>query len=187
VPPVIRAACGGDAPPPPPEFGDLVLTAVEKDGAEHTITLNGVIEITGVRLRRVAKGEALGMPGRGEYPDVKVEKGEEGRLAAALKAGATGTGGATLRVTGVEIRPHESGSLRAFAQVTFNDGLLTIGVRVIEGRSGLFVGMPSKKVDERYVDTVKIVERDLRRAVEDAVLAAYRREAGDTPAAAPAE
>jgi stage V sporulation protein G len=52
-----------------------------------------------------------------------------------------------MKITEVRIFPTESrdGKLKAFATVTFDDWFVVRNVKVIQGNSGLFVAMPSRK------------------------------------------
>lgn len=81
-----------------------------------------------------------------------------------------------MEITRVEIRPLEDeGALKAFASVIFDDVFVVHGVKVIEGRDGLFVAMPSRPVkDGDYVDVAHPINRDFHRDLERAVLDRYR-------------
>ncbi len=52
-----------------------------------------------------------------------------------------------MKITEVRIFPTESrdGKLKAFATMTFDDWFVVRNVKVIQGNSGLFVAMPSRK------------------------------------------
>ena len=65
-------------------------------------------------------------------------------------------------------------SVKAFADVIFNGQLLVKGIRVVEGRNGLFAGMPkSQGKDDKWYDTVKILDDELRQELQDTLLEAY--------------
>ncbi|HPN72714.1 MAG TPA: SpoVG family protein [Candidatus Omnitrophota bacterium] len=53
-----------------------------------------------------------------------------------------------MKITEVRIFPAESrdGKLKAFATMTFDDWFVVRNVKIIQGTSGLFVAMPSRKV-----------------------------------------
>ncbi len=55
-----------------------------------------------------------------------------------------------MKITEVRIFPTESkdGKLKAFATMTFDDWFVVRNVKVIQGNSGLFVAMPSRKAVE---------------------------------------
>lgn len=65
-------------------------------------------------------------------------------------------------------------SVKAFADVIFNGQLLIKGVRVVEGKNGLFAGMPkSQGKDGKWYDTVRILDDELKQELQDTLLEAY--------------
>ena len=68
-------------------------------------------------------------------------------------------------------------SLKAVASLTIADSFKVHGVRLVEGKTGLFVAMPQRKVvrdgEKAYVPTAYPVTSDMRQAVQDAVISAY--------------
>jgi stage V sporulation protein G len=71
-------------------------------------------------------------------------------------------------------RVENDSSLKAFVDVIFNGQLLIKGVRVIEGKNGLFAGMPkSQGKDGKWYETVRILDEELKQELQDTVLGAY--------------
>ena len=63
--------------------------------------------------------------------------------------------------------------LKAFADVLIGE-VLVKGVRVAEGRNGLYVSMPSTQgKDGKWYETVKIINDELKQELQEAVLEAY--------------
>jgi stage V sporulation protein G len=58
--------------------------------------------------------------------------------------------GKTMEITEVRIslKDGQNTRLRAYATVTFDNAFVVRNIKVIEGRSGLFVAMPSRKIKE---------------------------------------
>jgi stage V sporulation protein G len=56
-----------------------------------------------------------------------------------------------MRVTDVQVRLSEdqSSKLKAFCRITFDDAIVIHDIKVIEGHSGTFVAMPSRRVTGR--------------------------------------
>lgn len=85
-----------------------------------------------------------------------------------------------MAITAVKIYPFDSGepdsSLRAYADVTFNDVILIKGFRVLTSKTGgLFVGFPSQKgKDGQFRDTVEFKSEELKSDVRSAILEAYK-------------
>ena len=64
-------------------------------------------------------------------------------------------------------------SVKAFTDVVIGQ-VLVKGIRVVEGKNGLFAGMPkSQGKDGKWYDTVKILDDELRQELQDRVLEAY--------------
>jgi stage V sporulation protein G len=80
-----------------------------------------------------------------------------------------------MEITKVEIRPmRNEGNLKAFCSVIFDDVFIVHSVKVIEGRDGLFVAMPSREVGEgEYRDIAHPIKNDFRLKLEEKVLSRY--------------
>ncbi len=85
-----------------------------------------------------------------------------------------------MEITKVEIRPmRNEGNLKAFCSVIFDDVFIVHSVKVIEGRDGLFVAMPSREVGEgEYRDIAHPIKNDFRLKMEDKVLKRYHEVTG---------
>ncbi|KPL02787.1 MAG: hypothetical protein AMJ90_04865 [candidate division Zixibacteria bacterium SM23_73_2] len=80
-------------------------------------------------------------------------------------------------ITEIRITLRDEERLKAFANVTFDDSFVVRGLKVINGDSGFFVSMPSRKRnDGTHQDIAHPVNNDMRRLIEDRVLEAYKRE-----------
>ena len=83
-------------------------------------------------------------------------------------------------ITAVKIYPFDSGevdsSMRAYADVIFNDVILIKGFRVLISKTGgLFVGFPSQKgKDGQFRDTIEFKSEELKSEVRSSILEAYK-------------
>ncbi len=67
------------------------------------------------------------------------------------------------------------GKVRAFFDLTTQDGFTIKGFKLIEGINGLFVSMPSQKGnDDEYYDTVWIDSKQLREELTTLALQEYQ-------------
>ena len=66
------------------------------------------------------------------------------------------------------------GGVRAYASATVAGCLAIRGIRVIEGKEGLFVSMPSRKAGESYQEICFPVTKEFREQLHHAVLDAYQ-------------
>ena len=73
----------------------------------------------------------------------------------------------------------EWGKLRAFFDLKTSDGFIIKGFKLVEGISGLFVGMPSTQgKDGEYYDTI-FADKDLRDELQQLALRSYGQDSVD--------
>ncbi|MBI5149485.1 MAG: septation protein SpoVG family protein [Candidatus Omnitrophica bacterium] len=67
-------------------------------------------------------------------------------------------------------------ALKAFADIAVNDALLVKGVRVMDGKKGIFVTMPREQStkDKKWYDTVRCLSKEVREEISGKVLEAYK-------------
>jgi len=64
--------------------------------------------------------------------------------------------------------------LKAFADIIVNDALLIKGIKVLEGKDGLFVSMPQEQAkDRKWYDSVRCLTTESREQITKVVLAVY--------------
>lgn len=83
----------------------------------------------------------------------------------------------SMEITDVRIRKIEGdGNLRAFASITFDGAFVVHDLKVIKGRKGHFVAMPSRRMaDGEFRDMAHPIVMDTRMAIQEAVLGEYRK------------
>ncbi len=80
-------------------------------------------------------------------------------------------------VTEVKVFPVNEERLKAYVTVTFDDSFIIRDVKVIQGNSGLFVAMPSRKrKDGTFRDIAHPLNNEARRRIEGVVLDEYEKE-----------
>jgi len=68
----------------------------------------------------------------------------------------------------------QEGRIKAFADLSVNDALLIKGVRIVQGKGGLFVSMPTEQgQNERWYERVRCLTKDIRELIAQKVLEAY--------------
>ncbi len=79
-----------------------------------------------------------------------------------------------MKVTDVKIKRRDDDSkIKAVAAVIFDDCFVVHGINVIEGQKGMFIAMPSRKINETvYLDIVHPTNSETRKMIEDAIFAA---------------
>jgi stage V sporulation protein G len=85
-------------------------------------------------------------------------------------------------ITDVRVYLQNGGrSLKAFASVTLDGEFAVRDLKVVDGKKGLFVSMPSRKrTDGTYQDLAFPVTKELRETLHGRVLDAYRRAREET-------
>ena len=78
-------------------------------------------------------------------------------------------------VTDVRLRKIQTdGRMKALVSITLDEAFVIHDLRVIEGNSGLFVAMPSKRTpDGEFRDISHPINSDMRQEIQDAVMKVY--------------
>ncbi|MBO5137682.1 MAG: septation regulator SpoVG [Spirochaetaceae bacterium] len=92
-----------------------------------------------------------------------------------------------MKVTEIRIRKVSAeGKLKAYATVTFDGCFVVHNIKVIDGKTGLFIAMPSRKtVDGGYMDVAHPISPEFRTELQDVILAKYN--SGSSEEAVPSE
>ncbi len=80
-----------------------------------------------------------------------------------------------MQITQVRIYPVNSENrTRALASVTFDNEFVVHEIKVIDGNSGLFIAMPSRKAaNGEFRDIAHPINAETRQKISDAVLSEY--------------
>lgn len=80
-----------------------------------------------------------------------------------------------MQITDIRIRNVAAeGKLRAYVTVTFDDCFVVHNVKVIEGKTGIFIAMPSRKTKAgEYKDVAHPIHSDFRNDLQQQILEAY--------------
>jgi stage V sporulation protein G len=80
-------------------------------------------------------------------------------------------------ITEVKVFPVNEDRLKAYVTLTIDDCFVIRDLKVIEGHSGLFVAMPSKKrKDGQFRDIAHPLNQETRDLIERKVFEAYEKE-----------
>ncbi len=82
-----------------------------------------------------------------------------------------------MRITDVRIRKvNDEGKMRAVVSVTFDDEFVVHDIKVIEGQSGLFIAMPSRKMGEGdFRDIAHPLTSETRNRIKEAIFEEYHK------------
>ena len=83
-----------------------------------------------------------------------------------------------MNITDVRVKKvGNEGKLKAYVSETFDDSFVVHNLKVINGQSGIFVAMPSRKTTSgEFKDVAHPINSAFREILQRAVLEAYNRE-----------
>jgi stage V sporulation protein G len=89
-----------------------------------------------------------------------------------------------MNITNVHVRLiQKEGRVKAIAAVTLDDRFVVHDIRVIEGNDGLFVAMPSRRLQNgEFRDIAHPINVETRKLFEDAILEQYEVALTEEPA-----
>lgn len=89
-----------------------------------------------------------------------------------------------MEITDIRIRRVEAeGKLRAYVTVTFDDSFVVHNVKIIDGRNGAFIAMPSRKTKTgEYKDVAHPINSDFRGKLQERILEEYTTQLDDEDA-----
>ena len=82
-----------------------------------------------------------------------------------------------MEITDVRVRKtYPEGKMRAIVSVAFDDQFVVHDIKVIEGQSGFFIAMPSRKTpDGEFKDIAHPINMGTRREMQERVLKAFEK------------
>ena len=83
-----------------------------------------------------------------------------------------------MNITDVRVKKvGNEGKLKAYVSVTFDDSFVVHNLKVIDGQSGIFVAMPSRKTTSgEFKDVAHPINSAFRQVLQKAVLEAFNTE-----------
>ena len=81
-----------------------------------------------------------------------------------------------MQITEVKVFPVDEEKLRAFVSIVFDHCFMVNDIKVIQGKDGLFISMPSrKKRNGKFKDVAHPLNNETRKMLEDQILSEYDR------------
>ena len=81
-----------------------------------------------------------------------------------------------MKITDVRLRLKDEEKLKAVASITIDECFVVHDIKVIDGKDGLFVSMPSKKYAEgQHKDIAHPIKTETREELQKTVLDAYNK------------
>jgi stage V sporulation protein G len=80
-----------------------------------------------------------------------------------------------VEISEIRITLRDDNKLKGFASITLDNCFVVRGLKIIEGASGLFIAMPSRRrKDGTFQDIAHPINMDTREWLENQVIAAYK-------------
>ncbi|MGL4483435.1 MAG: septation regulator SpoVG [Anaerovoracaceae bacterium] len=82
-----------------------------------------------------------------------------------------------MNITDVRIRRiNDDGKMKGVASITFDDEFVVHDIKIIDGQSGLFIAMPSKKMGEGdFRDIAHPLSSETRNRIKDAIFLEFEK------------
>ena len=81
-----------------------------------------------------------------------------------------------MEITEIKVFPVDEEKLKAFVSIVLDHCFMINDIKVIQGRDGFFISMPSRrKRNGRFKDVAHPLNNETRRMIEDQILAQYDR------------
>lgn len=65
------------------------------------------------------------------------------------------------------------GKIKAIVSIVIDEMIAIKGIKIIEDSRGLFLGMPRRKENDKYVDIVHPIRKEGRRILENTIINEY--------------
>ena len=84
-----------------------------------------------------------------------------------------------MEITEIRILPCEDSKIKAYVSVTFENILVVHGIKILDGKKGVFVAMPSKRSGDKFKDLVHPLNTEFRNLIQEKILTEYEKTGGD--------
>jgi len=81
-----------------------------------------------------------------------------------------------MKITEIKVYPvKESGRLKAYATMVFDDCFIVRDLKIIEGDKGPFVSMPSRRKKDGFRDIVHPLNSETRSMIENSIIEEFNK------------
>jgi len=75
-----------------------------------------------------------------------------------------------MQITEIRVSISDDKRVKAFASITLDNELVIHGIKILDGKKGVFVAMPSKRAGDKFKDIVHPLNIDFRRQIQEKIL-----------------
>jgi stage V sporulation protein G len=80
----------------------------------------------------------------------------------------------SMDITEVRVFLSDDIKVKAYASITLDNILVIHGIKILDGKKGIFVAMPSKRSGEKFRDLVHPLNTEFRKIIQDKILEEYK-------------
>lgn len=80
-----------------------------------------------------------------------------------------------MEITEVRIFLSDDVKVKAYVSMTLDNVLCIHGIKILDGKKGIFVAMPSKRSSEKFKDIVHPLNTNFRKIIQDRILEEYHK------------
>ncbi len=81
-----------------------------------------------------------------------------------------------MNITDIKIFIRDNNQLKAFANIVIDDAFIVRNIKLIEGKNGLFVAMPSRKMKNgEFQDIAHPINSEARSSLEQMIIDTYNK------------
>ncbi len=89
-----------------------------------------------------------------------------------------------MEITDIKVHPVNEDKLKAYVTIVMDDCFVVRDIKIIDGTTGLFVAMPSKKrKDGQFKDIAHPLNQEMRKKIEDMIFKEYHAHMSNSPQA----
>lgn len=78
-----------------------------------------------------------------------------------------------MEITEIRITFSDDKKVKAYVSITFDKILVIHGIKILDGKKGIFIAMPSKRVGEKFKDLVHPLNTEFRKTIQEKILFQY--------------
>lgn len=78
-----------------------------------------------------------------------------------------------MEITEVRVSISDDRKIKAYASITLDNLLVIHGIKILDGKKGAFIAMPSRRSGEKFKDIVHPLNTDFRNQIQNKVLSTY--------------
>lgn len=75
-----------------------------------------------------------------------------------------------MEITEIRVIISDDKKVKAYVSITLDNLLVIHGIKVLDGKKGIFIAMPSKRVGDKYKDLVHPLNTNFRKTIQDKIL-----------------